>query len=79
MPIYSDVESSKDKIIRLAIPFQKIAAISLVSTMILWLIMTFTTGVIHIISKWRPLGINNYYSVCHDVNGNLLSSMEVQN
>lgn len=51
-PIYSDVESSKDKMVRLAIPVQKVVALSVTATIGFGLVMTFTTGIIHTISRW---------------------------
>ncbi|MGE7676123.1 DUF2812 domain-containing protein [Lysinibacillus sp. NPDC094403] len=50
-PIYSDAESSIDKLVRLAKPLNLAASITLVLTMVLWVFMTFTTGTIQHIAE----------------------------
>ncbi|WHT48606.1 DUF2812 domain-containing protein [Sporosarcina thermotolerans] len=51
-PIYSDTESSKEKIVRSAIPVQTIVIYSVAVTFALWLTKTFTYGIVHTISTW---------------------------
>lgn len=50
-PIYSDAESSIDKLARLSKPVNLAASIALVITMVLWAFMTFTTGIIQYIAE----------------------------
>ncbi|MEB2281699.1 DUF2812 domain-containing protein [Lysinibacillus xylanilyticus] len=50
-PIYSDAESSIDKLARLAKPVNLAASIALAITMVLWVIMTFITGTIQHIAE----------------------------
>ncbi|MGE7768329.1 DUF2812 domain-containing protein [Peribacillus sp. NPDC096540] len=52
MPIYSDRESTIEKIERLANPLKGIVAFFVTMTVILWLMMTFTSGLVQSISEW---------------------------
>ena len=51
VPIYSDAESARDKIRRSAIPVKTLAFYTIGITVIFGLIMLFTSGAIHTISK----------------------------
>ncbi|MEB2302697.1 DUF2812 domain-containing protein [Lysinibacillus xylanilyticus] len=50
-PIYSDAESSIDKLARLAKPINLAASIALAITMVLWVFMTFASGTIQHIAE----------------------------
>lgn len=52
VPIYSDPESALDKTNRLAAPVKKMMIYTVTTTVILWLVMTLTSGIIETISKW---------------------------
>lgn len=52
VPIYSDVESSRDKMVRLAKSLRIAVAIIVGLTVISWLMMTLTSGFVQNISKW---------------------------
>ncbi|RST76072.1 DUF2812 domain-containing protein [Siminovitchia acidinfaciens] len=52
VPIYSDVESSRDKMVRLAKSLRIAVAFFVGSAVISWLMMTLTSGFVQNISKW---------------------------
>ncbi|MFJ8063942.1 DUF2812 domain-containing protein [Psychrobacillus sp. NPDC096426] len=52
IPIYSDADSSIDKLSRLARPIYFVTLFFLVATIILWALMTITEGPIQQVSKW---------------------------
>ncbi|GIP36290.1 DUF2812 domain-containing protein [Paenibacillus sp. J2TS4] len=54
-PIYSDVESARDKLERLANPIKSLVAFLVGMTAILWIMMTFTSGLVQNISQWTFL------------------------
>lgn len=43
-PIYSDIDSSIDKLARLAKSVNMVSSIALAVTLVLWMVMIFTTG-----------------------------------
>lgn len=54
-PIYSDRESTIDKVERMANSLKGVAAFFVAVTIILWLMFTFTSGLIKTISEWAFL------------------------
>ncbi|MGY0694704.1 DUF2812 domain-containing protein [Virgibacillus sp. FSP13] len=54
-PIYSDAESAKDKMDRIANPMKSVVVCCVGLTIIFLLIMAFTSGVTQNISKWALL------------------------
>lgn len=51
-PIYSDLESKKEKIERLAEPVKWIVPFLVGMTFVFWLLFTFSSGVVESISRW---------------------------
>lgn len=52
VPIYSDAESARDKISRLAIPVRSVTTYTVVPTILFGLLMNFTSGTIQTISQF---------------------------
>lgn len=52
VPIYSDIESARDKISRLAIPVRSVTIYTVVPTVLFGLLMNFTSGTVQTVSQF---------------------------